>query len=249
MRERSQIASPQNDMNEMENHDSTLLLSEEELWRQDDEHEYYKRPTLERTSSLFALGTQSGSSENGTNSIWKAKMAFPWKFKRADNGPRQCHMSSEILTQEVERNVPSQETSESSGCLQQEPLSFSTTMYQQNDSLRDLEKSGLRPRRRQLRRASSSLLWQDYSTSFLRLTVGDGRRHSYHEWNSRIGRMLSPICRVYRTNEFVILIIISILFAKAYPPLGAKYMYPRITSSWIVVVFIFCTFLVLIVAS
>ena len=45
----------------------------------------------------------------------------------------------------------------------------------------------------------------------------------------------------YWENEFVLLVVIVILLAKAYPPLGAQYFYPTITSTWIAVVFIFGT--------
>ena len=43
----------------------------------------------------------------------------------------------------------------------------------------------------------------------------------------------------YWANEFVILVVIVILLARAYPPLGAEYLYPQITATWIAVVFIF----------
>ena len=43
----------------------------------------------------------------------------------------------------------------------------------------------------------------------------------------------------YFDNEFLLLIIIAILLAKAYPPLGAKYLKPDITSTWIAVILIF----------
>jgi len=39
--------------------------------------------------------------------------------------------------------------------------------------------------------------------------------------------------------EFLILIAVSILLAKAYPPLGAEYLYPDITATWLAVCFIF----------
>lgn len=43
----------------------------------------------------------------------------------------------------------------------------------------------------------------------------------------------------YWDNEFVILIVVVILLARAYPPLGAVYLAPQITATWIAVVFIF----------
>jgi hypothetical protein len=46
----------------------------------------------------------------------------------------------------------------------------------------------------------------------------------------------------YFNNDFVIMIVIAILLAKAYPPLGADYLQPQITSTWIAVIFIFGTY-------
>ena len=44
---------------------------------------------------------------------------------------------------------------------------------------------------------------------------------------------------IYRQNEVFVLMVLAIALAKAYPPLGAVYLYPDITSTWIAVVFIF----------
>lgn len=46
-------------------------------------------------------------------------------------------------------------------------------------------------------------------------------------------------CRFYATNSFLILVLCAILLALAYPPLGAIYLAPQITATWIAVVFIF----------
>jgi sodium/bile acid cotransporter 7 len=43
----------------------------------------------------------------------------------------------------------------------------------------------------------------------------------------------------YWANDFLILIVLAILLARAYPPLGAIYLAPQITADWIAVVFIF----------
>lgn len=43
----------------------------------------------------------------------------------------------------------------------------------------------------------------------------------------------------YWENEFVILVVLVILLARAYPPLGAEYLAEEITASWIAVIFIF----------
>eukprot|EP00978_Attheya_sp_CCMP212_P015092 scaffold38814_cov48-Attheya_sp.AAC.2 len=43
----------------------------------------------------------------------------------------------------------------------------------------------------------------------------------------------------YTANSFLILVVIAILLAYAYPPLGADYLQPQITATWIAVMFIF----------
>lgn len=53
----------------------------------------------------------------------------------------------------------------------------------------------------------------------------------------------SKLCKravaFYIANEFMILAILAIILAKAYPPLGATYLKPKLTASWIAVIFIF----------
>lgn len=43
----------------------------------------------------------------------------------------------------------------------------------------------------------------------------------------------------YWENEFLILVVVVILLAKAYPPLGAEYLAEEITAAWIAVILIF----------
>ncbi|KAL9190028.1 hypothetical protein ACHAXT_007239 [Thalassiosira profunda] len=45
--------------------------------------------------------------------------------------------------------------------------------------------------------------------------------------------------KIYATHSFLILVICAILLAYAYPPLGAVYLAPDITATWIAVMFIF----------
>lgn len=45
--------------------------------------------------------------------------------------------------------------------------------------------------------------------------------------------------RIYAANSFLILVVCAILLALAYPPLGAVYLAPQITATWIAVIFIF----------
>ena len=43
----------------------------------------------------------------------------------------------------------------------------------------------------------------------------------------------------YWDYEFLVLVVLSIALARAYPPLGAQYLAKEITASWIAVIFIF----------
>lgn len=47
------------------------------------------------------------------------------------------------------------------------------------------------------------------------------------------------VARFYEDNEFLIHVVCAILLAKAYPPLGATYLAPEITATWLAVCFIF----------
>ena len=52
-------------------------------------------------------------------------------------------------------------------------------------------------------------------------------------------------CKVvdfYQHYDFFILLVAVILLAFAYPPLGAVYLQPQITASWIAVMYSFCTY-------
>jgi solute carrier family 10 (sodium/bile acid cotransporter), member 7 len=46
---------------------------------------------------------------------------------------------------------------------------------------------------------------------------------------------------IYNQYEFLILIVVGICIAKAYPPLGAQYLHPEITATWVAIIVIFCT--------
>eukprot|EP00934_Nitzschia_sp_Nitz4_P006358 Nitzschia sp. Nitz4//scaffold50_size126154//8693//10152//NITZ4_003667-RA/size126154-processed-gene-0.27-mRNA-1//1//CDS//3329553644//6348//frame0 len=47
------------------------------------------------------------------------------------------------------------------------------------------------------------------------------------------------LLQFYNENDFVCMIAVSICLAKLYPPLGAEYLAPEITATWIAVIFIF----------
>jgi len=47
------------------------------------------------------------------------------------------------------------------------------------------------------------------------------------------------VWNLYTKNSFLLLLLTAILLAYAYPPLGAKYLAPKVTATWIAVVLIF----------
>ena len=51
--------------------------------------------------------------------------------------------------------------------------------------------------------------------------------------------LLQKLLQIYSNNEFLILVVVAILLARAYPPLGARYLAPEITATWLAVCFIF----------
>ena len=56
--------------------------------------------------------------------------------------------------------------------------------------------------------------------------------------NSLIGRMM----QCANDYDFLIGLMVSILLAKAYPPLGTDYLKPQYTATWIAVIYIFRTY-------
>ena len=57
--------------------------------------------------------------------------------------------------------------------------------------------------------------------------------------DTRLSSCWKRFVTFYGDNEFLILIVLSICLAKAYPPLGAQYLANEITASWIAVIIIF----------
>jgi solute carrier family 10 (sodium/bile acid cotransporter), member 7 len=64
--------------------------------------------------------------------------------------------------------------------------------------------------------------------------IGDGSAAQSPSEEKSPG-FLSRCLAFYMANEFVILILTSIGLAKAYPPLGAEYIYPEYTATWLAV--------------
>jgi len=52
-------------------------------------------------------------------------------------------------------------------------------------------------------------------------------------------KIWSCLCGIYGTHAFLIKIAVAVGIAAAYPPLGAKYLAPQITATWVAVVIIF----------
>jgi len=71
--------------------------------------------------------------------------------------------------------------------------------------------------------------------------VGDAAADTSSETSSSTQPSLvcHKLIAFVRTYEFLIMIAAAILIAYAYPPLGAKYLAPDITATWLAVCFIF----------
>ena len=54
-----------------------------------------------------------------------------------------------------------------------------------------------------------------------------------------ISAVFACLCKFYTKNSFLVLLLTAILLAFAYPPIGAKYLAPKITATWIAVIIIF----------
>lgn len=73
-----------------------------------------------------------------------------------------------------------------------------------------------------------------------RLVDGDDEDGSTPTSNEGIlSRLAGFLSAFYRDNEFVVQIVSAILLAKAYPPIGAVYLKPELSSEWIAVVLMF----------
>jgi hypothetical protein len=74
--------------------------------------------------------------------------------------------------------------------------------------------------------------------------VGDESEQAPDEIERSFYRRLRDRCfHFYWTNEFICLVVVVILLAYAYPPLGAEYLAPDITATWIAVILIFSKWL------
>jgi hypothetical protein len=51
---------------------------------------------------------------------------------------------------------------------------------------------------------------------------------------------LRKVINFYKEYDVLVLLVFVILLAYAYPPLGADYLEPQITATWIAVMYIFC---------
>ena len=56
-------------------------------------------------------------------------------------------------------------------------------------------------------------------------------------------RIARRMCQFYWNNEFACSVVVAVLLAWIYPPLGADYLVPKITSTWIAVMLIFSEYL------
>jgi len=109
----------------------------------------------------------------------------------------------------------------------------------------DIAGSGCEPRTTDDKSVEEATIPQSASTAILPAEKNgtEGKDENADEVEpSRCRSMWDRVVKSYWENEFVCLAIIAILLARAYPPLGAKYLAPDITSTWLAVIFIFSKF-------
>jgi hypothetical protein len=80
----------------------------------------------------------------------------------------------------------------------------------------------------------------DYESSVTLVDTGDKMDDIEVEHQEKKG-LFSRLVDFYFKNEFLIMILLAVALAKAYPPLGADYLKPKITATWVAVVIIFGT--------
>ena len=68
---------------------------------------------------------------------------------------------------------------------------------------------------------------------------GDSRQQDSSQPQQAKQMLAKRLYQVYRTYEFLILVLFAIVLARAYPPLGGIYLAPKITAGWIYVCIIF----------
>ena len=64
----------------------------------------------------------------------------------------------------------------------------------------------------------------------------DNSKEDHQSFAKKVGNFM---CAFYTKNSFLVMLLTAILLAYAYPPLGAKYLAPKITATWVAVVMIF----------
>jgi hypothetical protein len=50
------------------------------------------------------------------------------------------------------------------------------------------------------------------------------------------------VIQFYKKDSLLIDVLLAILIAKIYPPLGAEFLFPEITAHWVAVIVIFCKY-------
>lgn len=70
-------------------------------------------------------------------------------------------------------------------------------------------------------------------------SAGDGNNDGESSKLPLHKRLYTKWLQIYAKHSFLILVVCAILIAYAYPPLGAIYLAPEITATWLAVMFIF----------
>jgi sodium/bile acid cotransporter 7 len=101
------------------------------------------------------------------------------------------------------------------------------------DDIKSLEEEEAKP-------SSTGLSQDDEGAKLNPIESSTGETSKQPEPESEsTGGVLKCLCTFYGNNSFLILVLTVILLAYAYPPLGATYLAPQITATWIAVMIIF----------
>jgi hypothetical protein len=129
------------------------------------------------------------------------------------------------------------------------PLEHETAQQQQQDGDDDGNKNdensdsnadnNNKKKKQQLRRKNSSMTFWSANLYPSTNDDDDENNNNNNKCSSKVLCNKRCLVKFYNQYEFLILVVIAIVVAKLYPPLGAEYLQPQITSTWIAVFFIF----------
>jgi sodium/bile acid cotransporter 7 len=121
-------------------------------------------------------------------------------------------------------------------------ISYGTMSIQEDSSLPTLDESAISPATLQSgdeKNTSGSVPTEQKQNEKDGDRQEGEKEKGGEEEKSRCQRCMRSIFAFYVNNQFPLHVILAIALARAYPPLGAEYLQPDITATWIAVAIIF----------